>query len=245
MAGPVEADGAGVGQGRDEMVGGVVAVEAAAAAMDDQGRVIDLLAAGRARPGGPGSPRPSPSPPASLRANSALAQSAIARRSGATGWAKMPWPALAREALEIVADRDAARLAGLGREAEIPFGVVAHPRGHVDDDRAGEARRRRGRTGRARARSRPATSRPRSRRRRSSASASSETSAASCSTRRPLAGPGRGAVAAQIDRDRPGNRRRDRPGRERSRHAPSARAAARAACPRPRRDRRFASRPKP
>ena len=45
-----------------------------------------------------------------------------------------------REAFEIVADRDAARLAGLGREAEIPFGVILHPRGHVDDHGAGEAR---------------------------------------------------------------------------------------------------------
>ena len=34
----------------------------------------------------------------------------------------------------------AARLAGLGREAEVPFGVVLDPRGHVDHHRAGEAR---------------------------------------------------------------------------------------------------------
>ena len=43
------------------------------------------------------------------------------------------------EAGEIFADGEAARLAGLGREAEVPFGVVLDARGHVDDDRAGEA----------------------------------------------------------------------------------------------------------
>ena len=41
VARALEADGAGVGQGRDEMIGGVVAVELALAAMDDQGRVLD------------------------------------------------------------------------------------------------------------------------------------------------------------------------------------------------------------
>ena len=43
-----------------------------------------------------------------------------------------------REAFEIVADGEAARLAGLGRKAEIPFLVVPHPGGHVDHHRAGE-----------------------------------------------------------------------------------------------------------
>ena len=95
MAGPLEADGAGVGQGRDQMVGGVVAVEPALGAVDDQGRVLDLLEqrahvladqAGPDRGDGVG-----------VVAGEFVARPVGEPRwSGATGWAKIAWPAVAR-----------------------------------------------------------------------------------------------------------------------------------------------------
>ena len=46
VAGALEADGAGLGQGRDEMVGGVGAVERALRAVDDQRRMLDPVEQG-------------------------------------------------------------------------------------------------------------------------------------------------------------------------------------------------------
>ena len=79
VAGVLEADGAGVGQSGDEMVGGVVAVELALRAVDDQGRVLDPVEQSAHVLADQRLPRPSRSPPASLRANSQAAQSASLR----------------------------------------------------------------------------------------------------------------------------------------------------------------------
>ena len=106
VAGALEADGAGVGQRGDEMVGGVVAVERCSARRGRSGSGAGSARAGRARPGGPGWPRPS----RSRRRRCGRIRGSPSRRaracSGATGWAKIAWPAAEREALEIVADRD-------------------------------------------------------------------------------------------------------------------------------------------
>jgi len=128
-----------IGTSCNQMVGGVVAVEPAARAVDDQGRVLDLLQerahvlADQACPNG------------ADRAG-VVAGEFVARPLGhvaLVGRDRVGEDALAGgrgEAFEILADGNASRLAGLGREAQIPFGVVADPRRHVDHHRAGEAR---------------------------------------------------------------------------------------------------------
>ena len=103
---------------------------------------------------------------------------------------------------EILADREAARLAGLGRKAEVPFRVVLHPRGHVDDDGAGET-----------AGGRPGQNVPEDRRAQRPADADRAFQVERVGQagdvggelldRRPRAVPRRFAVAAQIDGDDP------------------------------------------
>ena len=121
MAGAVEADGAGVGQSGDEMVGRVLAVEPALRAVDDQGRMADPVEQGahvlpdqrgpeRGDGGGIVAGELAGSPSRRARARSLLDRLGEDRLAGGE-----------REALEIVADRGAARLAGLGRQAEVPF----------------------------------------------------------------------------------------------------------------------------
>ena len=144
------------------MVGGVVAIELAAAAMDDQRRVLDPASSGahvladqrgpdRGDRGGVVAGEFGAGPVGELACS---ARDRLGENRLAGAGAK-----LSKSSRIAIA----ARLAGLGRKAEVPFGVVPDPRGHVDDHRAGEARRRPGRPAHARARSRRATSRRRSR----------------------------------------------------------------------------------
>ena len=136
----------------------------------------------------------------------------------------------AREAFIIVADRGRARLAGLGRQAEVPFGVVLHPRGHVDHHRAGEARRRR-----------PGKDMPEHGRAERPADPDraleverlgelGDVGGHPLDRRRGAVRGARAAVAAQVDRDDPEIVGQRLLRARRSPHAPSARAAARSAC---------------
>ena len=138
VAGIFEADGAGVGQSGDQVAGRLLAIELAAPAMDDQGRMLDPVEQSAHVLADQACPDGSDRIGIVAREFEAgpVGELAVLRRHR-LGEDRLPGGQC--EALEIVADGEAAGLAGLGREAQIPLVVVADAGGHVDDDRPGEA----------------------------------------------------------------------------------------------------------